>query len=185
MPGGEIADEVRQKLLQHSEREWFGKVDAGEQHMHRKFLTEFRPSLFPFAVESEWRFPCGLGDLVFADKPGVRYGETHDPATVLCVELKYLDRAASGRTACTKRRQKRRGVEEQIGKAVQAWQCAHPGDTVYGIAITNEFSGQVIECSGEPKLYVPSLPQDWLEPTRLVSPFSFAGSFAHLLSTSF
>lgn len=89
---------------------------------------------YPFIYDYEWEVLPGLtnygkGDLVFTDGKG----------NFLIVECKFIDLNDSGSTARTKRRKKRRHVEEQTPKYMMEFKSKHPNvKKVIGLGVTNE-----------------------------------------------
>ena len=89
---------------------------------------------FPYVYDYEWEVVhghnnYGKGDLVFTDGKG----------NFLIVECKYIDLSDTGSTARTKRRKKRRYIEEQITRYIDAFKRKNrETKKVSGLGVTNE-----------------------------------------------
>jgi len=93
-------------------RDW----DANNEHALKRYLVQNSHKLlpnYPFVIDDEWeaepnRNQEGRGDLLFADGEG-RFA---------VVEVKWLDLVATGKTAKTRRTQKRKKVKTQAANYV-------------------------------------------------------------------
>lgn len=112
------------------------KLFSNEQSLIKYFLKN-PPNWIrktPRLVTKDWwvipgHSQHGVGDLVFTSRNKKIY---------MVMEFKWLDFQKTGKTASSRRNNKRRIVVEQAQKYANIWQEKHPDTTVRWAAVTNE-----------------------------------------------
>lgn len=108
-----------------------------EAKLKRQLVLDGHPVLarFPYLIDDEWEVcpgatNLGRGDLVFTDGQGA----------FAVVEVKYIDRERTGRTARAKRNDSRGKVIDQARSYAAMLSCRYPQDVVAAepYAFTNE-----------------------------------------------